>query len=447
MDEMLKEKKLNLPENPSTKELAEFRKKHFLPTPPLYYENPLQLVKAQGVHVWDENDTRYLDALGGIVCIAAGHNREVLKKAIITMLEEDGIQHTSMIYLNKHVFKAAEKLLSYSPAKIDRVAFTNSGSEANELALMAARHATGETMILSLRHGYHGGTSGTLAQCGQHSWRFRSQPTANVTSAEAPYCYRCPFGQKRESCALECAAHVESTIQTTTHGKIAGMVAEPIMGVGGFIDAPKEYFERVVDIVHQYGGKYISDEVQTGAGRCGEEFLYTKELGIDADIITMAKGFGNGAAVGGVLMKSDIADSMGGKAYFNTFGGDPYQMLQAKINMDIIEEENLIANAKAMGARLKDGLRAMMKRHPLIGDVRGRGLLLGCELVRDPISKEYAPVETAKLMEGCRKKGLLVGKGGLFGNVIRIAPPLMIGGEDVDFILETIDSVLIEMGC
>lgn len=429
----------------SNDEMISFRSKHFLPTPGLYYREPLHLVKAKGALVWDEQGKEYFDAIGGIVCISAGHNHESVKKEVAELLKNDAIQHTSLLYLSEPVVKAAKKLLEFAPQTVERVAFTNSGSEANELAFMAARHATGENFIVNLRHSYHGGTSGTLAQCGHHTWRFRSQPVSSVTSAMEPYCYRCPFNKKPDSCNLECAENVETTIQTSTHGKIAAFIAEPVMGVGGFIDPPKEYFERVVEIVHNYGGKYISDEVQTGAGRCGKEFLLTKELGIDADIITMAKGFGNGAAVGAVLMKSDVAAPMAGKSYFNTFGGDPYQMVQARVTMEVISDENLISNAAEMGTRLKNGLRDMMKTHSLIGDVRGRGLMLGMELVKDRESKTHAPEETIELMEECKTRGLLIGRGGLFGNIVRIAPPLGITAEQVDFVLKTIDQSLKEV--
>lgn len=428
-----------------TEELIAFRKKHFLPTPPLYYQAPIQLVKASGCKVWDENGKEYLDVVGGILCITSGHNHPKIKEALKKLIDEDTIQHTSLLYVSEYVVDTADALISKAPDHLDRASFTNSGSEANELALMTARHATGENFVVNLRHGYHGGTSGTQAQCGHYNWRFRSQPVSSVTSAEAPYCYRCPFNQKPESCHLECAKNVETTIQTSTHGKIAAFIAEPIMGVGGFLDAPKEYFEEVIDIVHNYGGKYISDEVQTGAGRCGKEFLYTKELGIKADMITMAKGFGNGAAVGAVLMTTECAESLSGKAYFNTFGGDPYQMVQAKINMDIIEEENLISNAATMGARMKDGLNELKKDFEIVGDVRGRGLMLGMEIVKDKKSKVYAPDETTKIMEIAKDKGLLIGKGGLFGNVIRVAPPLSINAKEVDFTLKILAETLKEV--
>ncbi len=425
--------------------LIDVRDRHFLPTALLYHQQPLQLTRAEGVYVWDQQGNRYLDCIGGIICISAGHNHPRVKQQLIGMLENNEIQHTSTLYLNRHPVELAEKLVAEAPEGLDRVSFTNSGSEANELAFMTARQATGETIIVNLRHAYHGGTAGTLAQCGHHTWRFRSQPVASTTSALEPYCYRCPFNQKPESCDLECASNVETTIQTTTHGKIAGMIVEPVMGVGGFISPPREYFERVTRIVHEHGGKYISDEVQTGAGRCGHEFLLSKELGIDADMITMAKGFGNGAAIGAVLMKSEDAQALKGKMYFNTFAADPMQTAQARVTLEVIKEEKLSENALAMGARIMDGLRQLMKRHELIGDVRGRGLLLGMELVKDRKTKEHAVAETARLMDLCKDRGVLLGKGGLFGNVLRIGPPLTINAEQVDFLLEAIDQSLTEI--
>ncbi len=426
----------------TTEEILALRKKHFIAPVAHYYKQPLQLVKAKGHYVYDEAGTEYLDCVGGIVCISAGHNHPKIKKELMRMLENDEIQHTTTLYMSEPAVKLAKTLVEEAPKGIDRVFFTNSGSEANELAFMAARQATGETIIVNLRHSYHGCTSSTLASCGHHTWRFRSQPVTSVTSAMEPYCYRCPFGKKVESCELECAKNVETTIQTSTHGKIAGFIAEPVMGVGGFIAPPNEYFHEVVKIVHKYGGKYISDEVQTGAGRCGENLLLTKELGIDADMITMAKGLGNGAAIGATMMKSEVSEPMAGKVFFNTFGSDPYQTTQARLTIEIIREEKLIENAKAQGAYLMDSLKQLMKKHPLIGDVRGRGLLLGFELVKDRTTKEYAAAETAELMEYAREKGVLFGKGGLNGNVVRIAPPLGITRAECDRFLKVVDEGL-----
>jgi len=423
----------------STQKIHQIRSKHFIKTSSHYYEEPLELVRAQGVHVYDQDGREYLDAIGGIVCISAGHNHPRIKAKLKSMLDNDEIQHTSTLYYNNHVAELAEELVAAAPPKIDRVAFTNSGSEANELAFLAARQATGENFVINLRHGYHGGTSGALANCGHSTWRFRAQPVSSVTSALEPYCYRCPFGKKPDSCNLECASNVETTIQTATHGKIAAFIAEPVMGVGGFISPPNEYFQKVSTIVRNYGGKYISDEVQTGVGRCGKSLFLSSDLGIDADIITMAKGLANGAPLGAALMTSELSNSLAGKFYFNTFGGDPYQSAQALTNLQIIKDEDLISNAQSMGALLKEGLLELMKRHHAIGDVRGRGLLLGVELVKDRISKEHDPALCLKVLERCRKQGLLLGKGGLWGNVIRLAPPLSISKTQVQKIISIID--------
>ena len=432
---------------PSKEEILETRKQNFPPTAFLYYKNPVQLVKAKGNYVWDEKGNEYLDGIGGIVCNSAGHNHPKIQQSLIEMINSDEIQHTTTVFLNHHATNLAKKIISEAPKGLDKCTFTNSGSEANEFAFMAARNSTSEQMIVNLRHGYHGGTAATTANCGLYSWRFKSQPVTSVTSAMEPYCYRCPFGKKPDSCSLECAKNVEDTIQTSTSGAIAGFIAEPVMGAGGIISPPDKYFYEVTKIVHNYGGKYISDEVQTGAGRCGGRFLLTTELGINADIVTMAKGFGNGAAIGCVLLKSDISETLKGKLYFNTFGSDPYQTMQALKTMEIIEEENLIKNAKEIGEYIKSGLKELMEKHEVIGDVRGRGLLLGIELVKDRKTKIYATKECAEVLEICKDSGLLLGKGGLFGNVIRIAPALSINKKQADFTIEVLDKAFKKVTC
>jgi 4-aminobutyrate aminotransferase-like enzyme len=229
---------------------------------------------------------------------------------------------------------------------------------------------------------------------------------------------------------------VKNVIETTTNGKIAGMIVEPIMGVGGFIDPPTEYHKEVFDIVKSFGGAYISDEVQTGVGRTGKNFFAIQDSGVEADIITMAKGLGNGAPVGAVIAKNEYADSLAGKVHFNTFGGDPFQSTQAGEVIDIFDDENCLKNADELGRYLLEGLLTLQNEFPLIGDVRGRGLILGLELVKDPVTKEHASEETVALLEECRNQGLLVGKGGLKGNVIRVTPPLNITKDDCDEIIQ-----------
>ncbi len=426
-------------------EMLRVRRQHLLPTATHYYQEPLYLIKAKGDLVYDDEGREYLDAIGGIVCIGAGHNHPKIKKILRDMLDNDEIQHTSTIYLNHYVHELAESVVSLAPAGLDRVSFTNSGSEANELAFMVARQAAKDCGVINLQLSYHGGTAATLAACGHHNWRFHAQSALPTINVPAPYCYRCPWKQEPKSCDLACAKAVDDTIKTSTLGAIAAMIVEPVMGVGGFITPPKEYFEKVTEIVHGYGGSYISDEVQTGSGRCGGDFFLSKELGIDVDIITTAKSLGNGAPIGCVVMKSRLADSLKGRTYFNTFGGDPYQAAQARAAIEIIKEENLIENAKLRGAQIMEALNDMKSRFAMVGDVRGRGLLVGMELVTDKKTKCYATNETLSFMEACKKRGLLVGKGGLYGNVVRIAPPMMISETATKKMIDIMTEALIEI--
>ncbi|PIQ28870.1 aspartate aminotransferase family protein [bacterium (Candidatus Blackallbacteria) CG17_big_fil_post_rev_8_21_14_2_50_48_46] len=404
-----------------------------------YYQEPLHAVKAKDTRIWDAEGREYLDAIGGIVSISVGHNHPKVKAALKEMFDQDFIQHPSVLYLSEPHVRLCENLANAAPEGLDRVMVTNSGSEANEYASMAARAATGEEMIIALKLGYHGGTQLTLNLCGHSTWKFRGQPFAGVAHATQPDCYRCPFGQTKGSCGLECAKDVENTIQTVTHGKIAGVIVEPIQGVGGFVEPPVEYHAEVYRICKKYGGMYISDEVQTGIGRTGESFFAISQSGITPDMITLAKSLGNGAPVGAVVMSEECSQALIGKTHFNTFGGDPYQALQAALTIEIMQEENLIENIRQQGAYLKDGLMNLKEKYSLIGDVRGRGLMLGLELVKDRQSKEHATAETAQMMEETRKRGLLIGKGGLFGNVIRMAPPYTITRSDCDEILRILD--------
>ena len=426
-----------------TKELIEKRKKYLSHSIFHYYSEPLHLVKAKGCTVWDAEGKEYIDCIGGIVSISVGHNHPKVKEALKNKIDNDDIQHGPTIYLTEPVVNLAENLVKKAPG-LSRAFISNSGSEANEYAVMTARNITGNETMVSLRHGYHGGTNVTLGLCGHSNWKFKSQPFTSTVHAVQPDCYRCPFGKKRESCSLECAQDVENLILTATNGKIAGVIVEPILGVGGFIDPPVEYHKKVYEICKKYGGMYISDEVQTGIGRTGESFFAIYQSGVTPDMISMAKSLGSGAPVGAVVMSEECSEALKGKIHFNTFGGDPYQALQANMTIEIMEEENLMEKAKEMGKVLKDGMKELMKKHSLIGDVRGRGLLLGMELVKDRETKEYATPEAGMMMEETRKRGLLIGKGGLFGNIIRVTPPYTISKEECEKILSILDESLTE---
>lgn len=429
----------------TNEKILALRQKHLIPTANHYYKEAVHPVRAKGCGVWDESGKRYLDAIGGILCISVGHNHPKIKKAVQELWDSDHIQHTTVLYLSKFLPKVIEALTDEAPEGVNKGFLVNSGSEANELAIMAARQFTGKQTVVALRHAYHGATGVPLALCGHSTWRFDQAPNVGVVHAVAPDCYRCPYGLKRDTCAAKCADDVEEVIRTTTNGQIAAFIAEPIMGVGGFIDPPAAYHQKVYDIVKKYGGLYVSDEVQTGMGRAGEKFFAIVEHGVKADIITMAKGLGNGAPVGAVLMRDDVAAAMKGKLHFNTFGGDPYQSLQALLTIQILKEENLIANAKKQGDTL---LRLFSELQPTIsklGDVRGRGLMIGLELVKDKSTKEPDAEAALKVMEFTKDKGLLIGKGGLYGNVLRLAPPLSITDGETEELSNIMKEALLQL--
>jgi 4-aminobutyrate aminotransferase-like enzyme len=422
------------------------RKKHFTHTANHYYKEPLHLTKAKGTRVWDSTGKEYLDAICGIVSISVGHNHPRIKEALIARMEEDGIQHPSVLYLSEPPVRLAQQLAAEAPPELQRVTFTNSGSEANEYAVMAARNLTGEELVISLKHGYHGGTLLTMSLCGHSTWKFRAQPFMGITHSQPPYCYRCPYGKDKGSCALQCASELEETILTVSRGKIAAIIVEPIMGVGGFIDAPPEFLREAHRICKKYGGMYISDEVQTGIGRTGDSFYAITHAGVTPDMITLAKSLGNGAPVGAVVMTEACSEALAGKLHFNTFGGDPYQALQASISLDIFREENLMANIQARGAYLRGAFEQLKEKYALIGDVRGRGLMFGLELVKDRTTKAHATAEAVAVMEAARERGLLIGKGGLFGNILRMSPPYTITQAECEELVQILDESFAAVG-
>jgi len=279
---------------------------------------------------------------------------------------------------------------------------------------------------------------------GQAAWKVGPPVQAGITFAHNAYCYRCPFGLKYPDCEVRCAQDVGELIRTTTTGQIAGMIAEPIQGVGGFITPPKEYFKIVSKIVREYGGVFISDEVQTGWGRTGDRWWGIDQWDVTPDIVTSAKGLANGFPIGLTAARPEVADSVK-KLTISTFGGGPIPTTAAKAVIDLIEEENLAGNAAKVGAHLRASLEQLKEKYPLIGDVRGMGLMQAIELVQDRVSKTPATAETVRLMEAARENRLLIGRGGLNGNVIRISPPLNIGIADVDVFIRTLDASLAQV--
>ena len=406
-----------------------------------YYKDPLVVTRAKGQYVYDADDRQYLDFFGGIVTISVGHCNDRVNAKVHAQI--DKLEHVSTVFATEPQVALAQKIASIAPGRLQKSFFTNSGTEANETAILAARYYTQSNEIIALRHSYHGRSSLAMALTGSGSWRLGGALQPGIVHAHNAYCYRCPFGLTYPSCEVKCAQDMEDLIRTSTSGRIAGFIGEPIQGVGGFITPPKEYFGIVAGIVRSHGGIFISDEVQTAWGRTGGKWFGIEHYGVSPDVITSAKGLGNGLPIGMTTATPEVADAISGVT-ISTFGGNPVTTTAAKAVIEFIEEEKLATNAAETGAYLRGKLEELKEKHSLIGDVRGMGLMQALELVRDPKTKEPAAAETVAVMEAARRQGLLVGKGGTFGNCIRITPALNISKTDVDEFARVLDLSLAE---
>lgn len=413
------------------------RHKQFLfPSVGTFYEEPVCLDSGKGARLKDVDGREYLDFFGGILTVSLGQTHPKVNAALHAQIDRLG--HVSTLYPTVGIVELAEKLLKLAPGQIGKAGkafFTASGTEADETAVALAQCYTGRQELIALRHGYSGRS--LLAQSLTANSKYRAIQTqvAGIKHAHSPYCYRCPFGATVEHCGFKCATDIEELIQTTTTGQIAGFLAEPIQGVGGFVVAPDGYFKVAVDIVKKYGGLFICDEVQTGFGRTGTKMWGIEHhAGVEPDIMTMAKGIANGLPIGACLATVPVADSW--KAgNISTFGGNPISTAAANATIDVILDEKLTDNAEVMGKVLHEGLLAMKAKYKkTIGDVRGKGLMQAIELVKDETAKDRTPdaASTSRLFEETKKHGLLIGRGGLWGNVVRIAPPLNVTRAELD---------------
>ncbi len=429
-------------DGPPRAEVLALRKQYLTPGLLTYYREPLLLVEGHMQYLWDETGTRYLDGFAGIVSVSVGHCHPEIVRRVQQQIGM--LQHTTTIYLHPTIGEFGRRMAEHMPADsgLSVSYFTNSGSEANEIAVLSAREFTGNVDVISLRNGYHGGTQGAMALTAVGTWKFKTSPAANIKHATPGYCYRCPYGLTYPSCDVRCAKDVEPLIRYETSGAVAAFIGEPIQGVGGVVTPPPEYFRIVYEIVRQHGGLCIADEVQTGFGRTGTAFWGFENWGVKPDLVTMAKGIGNGAPLGACVTTPEIAAMMARRVHFNTFGGNPVSVTQGLATLDIIDRDGIQQNAYAVGTHLKQRLMELAERQPLIGEVRGMGLMLGVELVRDRVTKEPANTATADVLELAKERGLLIGKGGLLGNTLRIKPPMCITKDDADFLVETLDEVL-----
>ena len=406
------------------------------PSVSLFYDEPIELRRGEGQFVWDADGNQYLDFFGGIATVSSGHAIPEINEPVKEQL--DRISHSSTLFLIRSQIELAERIREMTPAHLDKVLFVNSGTEANEAAFLVTTLARNSNELIALRHSYHGRSFATINASGQSPWRSSTLSPLQVHYAQSPYCYRCPWGLSYPSCGVRCADDVEEIVTTTTSGNPAAFIAEPIQGVGGFITPPPEYFTRVQEILTRHGIPFIADEVQTGWGRIGVTDFGFQAYGIRPDVVVFAKGLANGIPIGGLIATDELASSIRSLS-LSTFGGNPVSTTAALANLNYIATRNLRENALAMGIHLKERLFELQDRHPAIGDVRGLGLMVGIELVRDRHTKEPAPDLLRKVQEEAKRRGLIVGRGGLHANTIRLCPPLIVTRSDIDAAVEVLD--------
>jgi len=419
----------------STNRAADVRAKHkqyMLPAVANYYNESVVLESGEGTRLTDVDGRTYLDFFGGILTVSVGHCEPRVTSALKAQVDRLG--HVSTLYPTLPIVDLAERMAQITPGALNRSMFTASGTEADETAVALAQVYTGSVELIALRHGYSGRSMLAQSLTAHSPWRAVPTQIAGIKHAMSPYCYRCPMGLTYPSCEVRCATDLEELIQTTTTGKIAGFMAEPIQGVGGFVVPPKEYFQIAVDIIRSHGGVFICDEVQTGFGRTGGKMFGIEHFDVKPDIMTMAKGVANGMPLGVTIATDEIAAAFQ-SATLSTYGGNPLSSTAALATIDVIEGDNLPANSETQGARLRAGLEELQTRYPkIIGDVRGMGLMQAIELVVDEPAGDRTPNTeiTNRLFEETKARGLLIGKGGLHNNVVRIAPALNISAAEID---------------
>ncbi|XP_057756942.1 alanine--glyoxylate aminotransferase 2 homolog 3, mitochondrial-like [Arachis stenosperma] len=417
---------------PSSDEILAKRREYLSPSIMHLYKTPVNVVDGKMQYLFDDKGRRYLDAFGGIATVCCGHCHPDVVAAIVEQTKR--LQHSTVLYLNHSIADFAEALASKLPGNLKVAFFTNSGTEANELAILIAKMYTGCHDVISLRNSYHGNATGTMAATAQSIWKF-NVVQSGVHHAINPDPYRGIFGSEEEKYARD----VQDIINFGTSGNVAAFVAEAIQGVGGIVEMAPGYLPLAYDMVRKAGGLCIADEVQAGFARVGSHFWGFETHGVVPDIVTVAKGIGNGIPLGAVVTTPEIAKALTQRNYFNTFGGNPVCTAAGLAVLRVIEKENLQENALLVGSYLKQRLNSLQDKYDLIGDVRGKGLMLGVEFVTDRELKTPAKDETLHLLDQLKELGVLVGKGGYYGNVFRITPALCFTKEDADFLVDAMD--------
>ncbi len=422
---------------PLKDEVIALRRQYVNPAIFTYYKQPLMIVEGHMQYLYDETGRRYLDGFGGIVTVSVGHCHPRIVAAVNR--QNETLQHTTTIYLNPAIAEYARDLAARMPGNLKVCYFTNSGSEANDLAILMARISTGNHDVIALRNCYHGGSMFSMGLTSHHTWKFNVPQGAGVHHALCPDRYRGAWGYDDPQAGQKYAADVADLVRFSTPGRIAAFIAESIQGVGGTVVFPDGYLKAAYEHTRAAGGLCIADEVQAGFTRTGSHWWGFESQGVVPDIVTMAKGIGNGAALAAVVTTPEIAQALAQRIHFNTYGGNPVACTQGRAVLEVIEADGIQANAARIGKHLRAGLDTLAAKHDLIGDVRGLGLMLGVELVKDRATKEPAREEAARVFETCRELGLLIGRGGLFGNVLRIKPPMCLRDADADFLVAVLD--------
>lgn len=403
---------------------------------------PIVVASARGRTLTAEDGRNYLDCFSGISVVNAGHNHPRILAAAREQMEQL-VHCCSYVYHVPVVGRLAEKLAETTPGTLKKSFFSNSGAEAIEGALRLAKQATGKREVVALSYSFHGRTLATLSVTGNAARKRNNGPyLPGVAFGPAPYCYRCPLQLSYPSCDLACAHALENVIALETSGDVAAFLAEPVLGEGGILTPPPGYFEIAAKIFHDRGALFIADEVQSGFGRTGKMFAIEHSPEASVDILTMAKGIASGFPLGAFTAREPISEAMKPGDHLSTFGGNPISCAAALANLAVLEEENLIDNAARQGERLLARFRRLQERSSLVGDVRGQGLMIGLELVRDRKSREPAAAEAKGVRAALRERGVLVGVGGVLGNVVRIQPPLSITDDECDRVASALEDVL-----
>jgi alanine-glyoxylate transaminase/(R)-3-amino-2-methylpropionate-pyruvate transaminase len=421
----------------------ELRKRYLTPALMTYYKNPLMIVEGSMQYVYDEKGRRYLDAFAGIVTISVGHCHPYVLGKAHEQLET--LQHTTTIYLHPTISEYAKMLSEKLPGDLSVCYFVNSGSEANDLALLMARLYTGNYDVIALRNAFHGGIASAMGLTAHSTWKYNYPHSFGIHHAIAPDPYRGPWGHDEPEAGAKYAADIKNLIDFATPGRIAGFFAESIQGVGGAIVYPDGFLSNAYKYIRDAGGVCIADEVQTGFGRTGTHYWGFETQYVVPDIVTVAKGIGNGAPLAAVVTTPDIAQVLAQRIHFNTFGGNPVSCAMGKAVLEVIDRENLQRNCLEVGGYLMKVLQKLMSKYEVIGEVRGKGLMIGVELVKNRKTKEPANDECAQVFERSKELGLLLGKSGFYGNVLRIKPPMCITRADVDFLAEVLNIALSEL--